>query len=104
SQVGQPGKILLFAAQAKKLEVGVADRVTLVTETERGVTNSADFEVAAVVEDMGMMSAWSAFISKRTLIDLYRISPESTGAVMIYLQDIAQTDAVLARLQKVLPE
>ena len=104
ARVGQPGEILLFAAQAKKLEVGIGDTVTLVTETERGVTNSADFHVAAIVEDMGMMSAWSAFISKRTLIDLYRIAPDSTGAVMVYLQDIAQTDAVLARLQKSLPE
>jgi len=104
SRAGHPGEIVLFAAQAKKLEVGVGDTVTLVTETERGVTNSADFHVAAVVEDMGMMSAWSVFISKRTLLDLYRIAPDSTGAVMIYLEDIAQTDAVLARLQKILPE
>lgn len=104
AQLGQPGKILLFAAQAKKLEVGVGDQVTIVAETLRGATNSADFEVVAVVEDMGMMSQWSAFVPKSAVHGLYHTDPNTSGAVMIFLEDIAQTEGVLARLQKVLPE
>jgi putative ABC transport system permease protein len=104
SKIGQPGKILLFASQAKKLEVGVGDQITVVAETMRGATNSGDFEVVAVVQDMGMMSQWSAFVPKSALHELYRTDPDTTGAVMIFLDDIAKTEAVLARLQKVLPE
>jgi len=104
SRVGQPGTIQLFASQAKKLEVGVGDQITVVAETTRGATNSVELTVAAITEDMGMMSMWTAFVNKRMVHELYATAPETSGAVMIFLQDIAQTDAVLARLQKVLPE
>lgn len=103
-KVGQPGNIVLFASQAKKLEVGVGDSITVVAETDHGVTNSADFTVAAVVLDMGMLSQWNAFVPKGDLQKLYGVAPTSSGAVMIFLESIEQTDEVLARLQRVLPE
>src|SRR5690606_22901331 len=70
SKLAEPGHIILFASQAKKLEVGVGDAITVVAETERGATNSADFIVAAVAEDMGMMTQWTAFVTKQALIDI----------------------------------
>ncbi len=102
-KMGQEGTIVLFASQAKKLEVGIGDQITVVAETTRGATNSGDFTVVAIAEDMGMMSQWNAFVPKSALHDLYRTASDTTGAVMIFLEDIAQTDTVLARLQKVLP-
>lgn len=104
SKIGEPGTVLLFASQAKKMEVGVGDQITIVSETMRGATNSAELTVVAVAQDMGMMSQWTVFVPKTTVHELYKMSPDTSGAVMIFLPKIEQTAEVLARLQKKLPE
>ncbi|AKU92183.1 ABC transporter permease [Vulgatibacter incomptus] len=104
SRIGQPGTILLFAGQAKRLGVGVGDNVTITTETTRGAMNSAEFTVVAIARDMGMMSSWYTFVSKDAVRHLYRMKEESTGGFFVYLKDIGQADATMAHLRKVFEE
>ncbi|HEY0840181.1 MAG TPA: ABC transporter permease, partial [Vulgatibacter sp.] len=104
SRIGQPGTILLFAVQAKRLGVGVGDTITITTETTRGMMNSAEFTVAAIARDMGMISNFFSFVPKEANRELYRMKPESTGGFFVYLKDIEQADATMAHLRKVLEE
>lgn len=92
--------IIIFAAQAKKLNVGVGDTLTVVTEGSGGQTNTVDLTVVAIARDMGMLSNWSVFVPRQVILDLYKISDETTGAVMVYLKDISQSSAVMARLRE----
>ena len=59
--------MLLFQGQAERLKVRVGDMVTLSAPTARGVNNTADVRVAVVARNVGILSAFSAFIEKRTL-------------------------------------
>lgn len=93
---------LLFAAQAKRLEVGVGDIVTVSVETMKGARNTAEFEVVAVAQDIGFMSNWSVFTSKAGLLDLYRLDEDVTGAVQVYLDDPERSTEVMEQLRGVL--
>jgi putative ABC transport system permease protein len=94
----EPNSVLIFAAQAKKLEVGPGDTVTLVTEG--GASNTVDLRVAAVASDIGFMSNWSIFVPRKTILDLYRLNDDTTGAIMVYLDDPSKALAVMERLRK----
>ena len=83
----EPGTALLFARQAKDLEVTVGDMVTLTGLTSRGVRNRADVRVAAIARDMGGLSQILTFIPEATLNALYELRPENTGVLMIFLDD-----------------
>ena len=89
---------LIFVAQAKRLGVEVGDALTITIETLRGYTNTVEFTVAAVARDMGMLSSWSLFVSRETILGLYDLTPDSTGAVMVYLDDIGQSKQVMTEL------
>jgi len=93
---------LIFAAQAERLEVKVGDHVTVSVETMKGVRNTAEFEIVAIAQDIGMMSNWSVFTSKEGLLDLYRLDKDVTGAIQIYLEDPEQSTPVMERLREVL--
>lgn len=99
--LARPNTILLFAAQAKRLEVEVGDQVTLSAPTLRGVNNTADVDVVAIAKDMGLMSNWSAFVPHQVVRDIYKMADTATGAIQVYLKDPALTDEVEARLRKV---
>lgn len=101
SLIGSEGTIVLFVSQAKKLSVAVGDDVTVTTQTFNGQSNSAQLRVVAVCEDIGLLSSWSTFVSKKAVRDLYQLKPETTGAVMVYLKDIEQSEAVMGHLRKV---
>lgn len=101
SKLGEPGTAMLFAAQAKRLGVQVGDGLTLRTETLRGQSNTADATVVAVMDDLGLMSNWSIFLPKQTLLDLYGLDDDTTGAVMLYLDDIERAPDVMAELRAV---
>ena len=94
--LGQPNTILLFQGQAERLKVKVGDVITLSAPTSRGVANTADVRVAVVARNVGILSAFSAFIEKRTLNQLYGINDSTTGALQLYLKR-PETAAALAR-------
>jgi putative ABC transport system permease protein len=99
-ELAKPNTILLFQGQAERLKVGVGDVVTLSAPTERGVNNTVDVRVAVVVKNVGIMSAFSAFMQADTLRGLYGLSPEATGAIHLFLKDRDQSNLVAARLRE----
>jgi putative ABC transport system permease protein len=94
----EKNQALIFVAQAKRLGVEVGDALTITIETLRGYTNTVEFTVAAIARDMGMLSSWSLFVSRETILGLYDLTPDSTGAVMVYLDDISQSKEVMTAL------
>ncbi|PTL80524.1 FtsX-like permease family protein [Vitiosangium sp. GDMCC 1.1324] len=102
--LAQPNTILLFEEQAKKLEVKVGDTITLSAPTMRGTSNTVDVRVAAIAANVGMLSSFNVFVPNSTLRGLYQLREDATGALMLYLKDMASIPAVQARLTKRLPE
>lgn len=98
----RPDGILLFAEQAKKLDVKVGDRLTLAAPTARGTNNTADVTVVAIANDVGLLSSWNTFVNIQGLRSLYQLNDKTTGAVHLYLKDVAAAQAVQARLRQVL--
>ena len=99
ADLDQPGTILLFEGQADRLKVRVNDVLTLSAPTDRGVNNTADVRVAAIARNVGLLSAFSAFINASALRQLYGINQRTTGAIHLYLKDPARADTVAARLR-----
>ncbi len=97
--LGQPGTVLLFEGQAERLKVRVNDVLTLSAPTARGVNNTADVRVAAIARNVGLLSAFSAFIQADTLRQLYGLSPTTTGAIHLYLKDPRDAPRVASRLR-----
>ena len=100
--LSQPGSILLFESQAKKLKVKVGDSIVISVQTPRGVNNTVDVRVVGVAQDMGLLSSFSVFVPQVTLRLLYQLNADSTGALLIYLKDISRADADIALLRKAL--
>jgi ABC-type lipoprotein release transport system permease subunit len=100
----QPGTLLLFQAQAKRLKVKVGDVITISAPTARGVNNTADVKVAAVARDVGLLSSFSAFIEASTLRGLYGLNDTTTGAIHLYLRDEDDAPAVASRLRAAFAE
>lgn len=95
----QPGTILLFEDQAKRLEVGVGDVITLSAPTARGVNNTEDLRVVAVARNLGILSSFTAFLPSQAVRALYHQSPSATGALHLHLKDPSQARRVAARLR-----
>jgi putative ABC transport system permease protein len=102
--LAQPGTVLLFEGQAERLKVRVNDVVTLSAPTARGVNNTADVRVAAIARNVGLLSAFSAFIQADTLRELYGLNEATTGALHLYLRDPRDAPEVAARLRTALAE
>ncbi|MFO0593870.1 MAG: FtsX-like permease family protein [Myxococcaceae bacterium] len=98
----QPNSILIFEAQAKRLQVKVGDMVTIVAPTFRGTNNTLDVTVVAIAADIGMLSSWNTFMNGQGLRQLYQLNDETTGALQVYLKDIEQVKPVQEKLRKVL--
>lgn len=99
ADLAQPGTMLLFQGQAERLKVKVGDTVTLSAPTANGVNNTSDVRVAVIARNIGLLSAFSAFIEQRTLWQLYGLSPTATGAVHLFLKDQRAAPVVAARLR-----
>jgi putative ABC transport system permease protein len=97
--LAQPNTMLLFQGQADRLKVKVGDIVTLAAPTERGVSNTADVKVVVVARNVGILSAFSAFIEKGTLNRLYGMNDTTTGALQLYLKHPEKAKAVAADLR-----
>jgi ABC-type lipoprotein release transport system permease subunit len=98
----QPNTVMLFEAQAKRLESKIGDSITLSAPTMGGVNNTVDVRVVAIASDVGWMSAISLFMPKDTVRNLYQMRPEATGAVQIYLKDPERGAEVIEKLKPVL--
>ena len=98
----EPNTILIFAAQAKRLEVGVGDTLTLFTETGKGQTNTKELTIVGVAKNFGFTSSWITFVNKEVARDIYQLQPDTTGAIQIYLKDPRQSEQVMGQLRKTL--
>lgn len=102
--LGQRDTALLFVDQAKRLEVGVGDLLTIRTETMRGLSNTLDVTVGAIARDLGMISNWSVFLPNASLRKIYQLREDTTGAFQLYYDDIAEADAAAERLRAAFAE
>jgi ABC-type lipoprotein release transport system permease subunit len=100
--LAEPNTVLLFEGQAERLKVRVNDVLTLSAPTDRGVNNTVDVRVAAIAKNVGLLSAFSAFIQGDTLRQLYGLNATTTGAIHLYLEDPGEASAVAARLRAAL--
>jgi len=102
SQLAEPGTILVFEAQAKRLELEVGDQLTIAMEAMGGQRNSADVRVVAIAKDLGFLSNWSVFVPKQVVYDLYGLAKDTTGVIQVYLKDPANAPKVMQQLQTTL--
>jgi len=58
-ELAKPNTILVFADEARRLELKVGDAVTISAPTMRGVANTVDCTVIAIARDMGPLSKWT---------------------------------------------
>jgi ABC-type lipoprotein release transport system permease subunit len=102
--LAKPNSLVLFEDQAATLEVRVGDAVTISAPTPRGVNNTVDVTVVAIVRNMGMMSQFSCFMNDESLRALYQLNPDTTGALQVYLPtgDLEVARQVKARLRDAL--
>jgi putative ABC transport system permease protein len=101
--LSEPGTILIFEEQAKKLDVRVGDTLTLSAPTMRGTNNTLDVRVAVIAANVGMMSSFNTFVPSKSLRDLYQLKDDTTGAVHLYLKDMQTIPLVQQRLREKLP-
>ena len=102
--LARPGSLLLFEDQARRLGVRAGDALTLSAPTTRGMNNTADVRVVAVARNIGLLSAFNAFVNADTLRGLYQLKAGTTGAVQIYLRNPDDSAKVAARLRGALQE
>jgi ABC-type lipoprotein release transport system permease subunit len=96
----EPGTILIFEEQARKLSVAVGDMLTLSAPTLRGANNTLDVRVVAIAANVGMMSQWNTFVPNQSLRDLYQLNNDTTGAIHLYLKDMDAIPEVQQRLRE----
>jgi putative ABC transport system permease protein len=96
-----PHTVLLFATQARRLAVRVGDTVTLQAESPGGQINTLDSKVVGVAEDMGFTTSWTVFVPSNDVREIYDVAEGTTGALWLYLKDIDDAPAVMARLRTV---
>jgi ABC-type lipoprotein release transport system permease subunit len=102
--LAEPGTILIFDEQAKRLGVRVGDQLTLSAYTLRGVANTLDVRVVAIAKNIGLLSSFNTFVPEQTLRALYQLNDDSTGFVLVYLKDPKVVPLVQERLRRVLGE
>lgn len=101
-RLAEPGTALIFAAQARRLQVRTGDRLTVVAETPQGARNSMDLEVVAVAKDIGFLSNFGIFVHHDAVRTLYNLDDDVTGAIYVYLDDHTRSHAVMDRLRSAL--
>ena len=99
--LANPGAVVLFASQARRLEVVVGDAITVQTETRGGQTNTLDLQVVAVARDVGLLSNFAVFVTAADCRTLYQLNPDTTGAFWVYLQDIGDAEDAMNHLREV---
>lgn len=92
--------IMLFASQAKRLGVDINDTLVISTESITGRINTSDVRIVAIAKNLGFMSNWSVFVPKQVTRQLYQLNDDTSGAVMIYLQDPSRAEEVMGKLRE----
>lgn len=85
--LAQPNTIMLFEAQAKKLDLRAGDAVTLSAQTTRGVANTVDARVVAIAHEIGLLSQFNTFVSADTLRTLYQLNSSTSGVIQLHLEE-----------------
>jgi len=96
--LAQPNTILLSDKQAERLHVKVGDALTLSAPTARGVNNTVDVRVVAVMKSVGVLSSIFAFLPEESLRKLYQLNDRTTGAIHLFLKDPDLAPQVMSRL------
>jgi len=92
-------KILISETVAKKLGVGLNDRITVQTVTKTGQQNVLDFRVGAIYRDPGMAAALAgAYADIGAVNALRNMTAGEYTDLGIYLDDVAAADQWGARL------
>ncbi|MGE0614104.1 MAG: ABC transporter permease [Bacteriovoracia bacterium] len=89
-ELSQPGTIMIFEEQAKKLEVKVGDTLVISSTTTRGMNNTIDVRVVAIAHDLGILSSFNVFIPDESVRKLEQLNADATGAIQIHIKDIAR--------------
>ncbi|MCU0700860.1 MAG: ABC transporter permease, partial [Myxococcaceae bacterium] len=92
--------LLIFEKQAKKLDVKVGDKLTFAAPTFKGTNNTIDVTVVAIAANIGMLSSWNTFMNDDGLRQLYQLNDETTGALQVYVKDVATVRQVQEQLRK----
>jgi putative ABC transport system permease protein len=100
----EPNTVLIFEDHSKKLGLEIGDMLTISAPTLRGTNNTVDVRVVAIAKDMGMMSAWTTYVSTQTLRQLYQLRDNTTGAIYLYLKDVNDVAKVQQTLREKLPQ
>ncbi|MEL6186973.1 MAG: FtsX-like permease family protein [Myxococcota bacterium] len=90
---------LIFAAQARRLGVDIGDPLTIIAETREGQRNSEEVVVMAIARDLGFLSNLSMFVPKSVVRRLYRLGPDVSGVVQIYLDSHQRSAAAMKELR-----
>jgi ABC-type lipoprotein release transport system permease subunit len=98
--LSKPGSALIFKDQARKLDVKVGDSLVVSSQTTRGINNTIDLRVAAIGEDVGILSAWNIYIPDTTLRQLYQLNDTTTGALQVYVRDLKKIPEDMDLLRK----
>ncbi|MEE2902280.1 MAG: FtsX-like permease family protein [Myxococcota bacterium] len=93
--LAKDNRVLLFVKQAKQLGVQVGDQLTVTIETLTGQTNSVDVTVAAVAQDVGLLSGWNIYMSETSVRKIYDLSDTAAGVIMVYLKDISEANQAM---------
>lgn len=96
----QGSGIIIFESQAKTLKVTTGDMVTVSIPTYRNIYNTKDLKIVAVLKDMGFLSKFSAFLNKRDLQEIYSMKEDSSGRIMIFLNDLSKRNFYENKLRK----
>lgn len=96
--------MMLYADQAKKLNVRVGDTVRGRLTTISGQQQSASFTVVALFKPLGMVQSMAAFVPKPLLKSLLGYAPTEGGALQIVLKNpktaIRQADRIHKALEQ----
>ncbi|MBA2663188.1 MAG: ABC transporter permease [Bradymonadaceae bacterium] len=104
NKLREPNTAVIFEGQARRLGVTVGDAITFRSQTYRGITNTVDATVVAVARDIGLLSNFTIFVPKQTVLELYQLSDKTTGGVLIYLKDIKKAEETMGHLRQVFEE
>jgi ABC-type lipoprotein release transport system permease subunit len=104
SLLEKKGYLVLFASHAKKLKVRFGDQITISMPTYRNVNNTLDVRVAAVLQDLGMMSNYTIFMNDQDAREIYQMTDDATGQLMIFLSAKDDTQRVENLLRKAMAD